>query len=105
MYHSEQCNIKRFALEALRRTRIRLVVGYGFYYMICSDSGCRIRLCADGTGLSKPEWPLVLWRSRLEYKGATETRLLAATLLFLSSPPFPLCFALLSHLRLHRTSE
>lgn len=31
MYHSEQCNIKRFALplEALRR--IRSVVGYGFY--------------------------------------------------------------------------
>lgn len=31
MYHSEQCNIKRFPLEALRRTRIRFVVGYGFY--------------------------------------------------------------------------
>lgn len=30
MYHSEQCNIKRLALplEALRRTRIRSVVGY-----------------------------------------------------------------------------
>lgn len=81
--------------------------------MICSDSGCRIRLCADGTVYQSLSGHLscgaVGWNIRARPR-LDSTRLLpvrpSPLPLCSSSPPLLLfCFAPLSRLRLHRTSE